>query len=428
MASLAFGHGDAKPRATATKRKVVYCTRHRHPKGCVRVPAAAKRPRKVDQQGSNALTPRDVENGGGLGGGPGDHRDTALEWARSQLGLKLWRWRCERFVEEAYGTRFVFDTALKAESQLELHTGPITNAPAGTLVYFGGDAYNQGWGHVGVSLGGGRMISALTKVETTNVAKSPYWRNLYRGWADAPAQWPGRIPAPPGPTTPDPTLSVRITAPAQGSTQSGTVALLASASGASGVEFDAYYATDQRNPSSRGWHTLGTAVQSDGSWQLTWSTVGIPDQGFGDWGTVNLAAIALDARGQRTGTRDYRRISIDNTTGSHLPPVVTTGGGTPPDTTVTFPETTGGAANTWTNYTNAGGTQGPTIASNQTVQIACKIQGFQVADGNTWWYRIAQSPWSNSFYVSADAFYNNGATSGSLHGTPFVDPNVTNCA
>ena len=29
--------------------------------------------------------------------------------------------------------------------------------------------------------------------------------------------------------------------------------------------------------------------------------------------------------------------------------------------------------------------------------------------------------------VSADAFYNNGATSGSLIGTPFIDPAVRDC-
>ena len=75
----------------------------------------------------------------------------------------------------------------------------------------------------------------------------------------------------------------------------------------------------------------------------------------------------------------------------------------------------------------AAGRSSPTIASNQTVQIACKVQGFRVADGNTWWYRIAQAPWSNQYYVSADAFYNNGQTSGSLHGTPFVDPAVRDC-
>jgi uncharacterized protein YdeI (BOF family) len=90
-------------------------------------------------------------------------------------------------------------------------------------------------------------------------------------------------------------------------------------------------------------------------------------------------------------------------------------------------ETTGGVTNTWTNYTNAGGSQGPSISSRQTVMIACRLQGFAVADGNTWWYRISSSPWSNSYYASADAFYNNGATSGSLIGTPYYDPNLPIC-
>ena len=99
----------------------------------------------------------------------------------------------------------------------------------------------------------------------------------------------------------------------------------------------------------------------------------------------------------------------------------------PPPPPQTYSETVGGDAHTWTNYSNAGGNQGPTIPAYQTVQIACKVTGFRVADGNTWWYRIASAPWSNTYYVSADAFYNNGATSGSLHGTPFVDPAVPDC-
>ena len=93
-----------------------------------------------------------------------------------------------------------------------------------------------------------------------------------------------------------------------------------------------------------------------------------------------------------------------------------------------YTETVGGNANTWTNYTNAGGTQGPTISAYTSVQITCAIQGFAVADGNTWWYQIASSPWNDAYYVSADAFYNNGATSGTVLGTPFVDPAVPNCA
>jgi hypothetical protein len=62
------------------------------------------------------------------------------------------------------------------------------------------------------------------------------------------------------------------------------------------------------------------------------------------------------------------------------------------------------------------------------VQITCRIIGFTVSDGNDWWYEIASSPWSNNYWASADAFYNNGETSGSLHGTPFYDPNVPVCS
>jgi hypothetical protein len=100
---------------------------------------------------------------------------------------------------------------------------------------------------------------------------------------------------------------------------------------------------------------------------------------------------------------------------------------TPPPPPPVYNETVGGVTHTWTNYNNAGGVEGPTIANGQTLQIACKLTGFRVADGNTWWYRIASSPWNGQYYASADAFYNNGATSGSLHGTPFVDANVRDC-
>jgi len=105
----------------------------------------------------------------------------------------------------------------------------------------------------------------------------------------------------------------------------------------------------------------------------------------------------------------------------------TTVAATQPPPSNTYSETVGGPTNTWTNYSDAGGTQGPSISTGQTVQITCKVTGFKVADGNSWWYRIASSPWSNSYYASADAFYNDGATSGSLSGTPFDDPAVPNC-
>jgi hypothetical protein len=91
-------------------------------------------------------------------------------------------------------------------------------------------------------------------------------------------------------------------------------------------------------------------------------------------------------------------------------------------------ETTGGVTHTWTNYANAGGSEGPTTAGQVTVSVSCRLVGFNFADGNTWWYRISSAPWSDQYYASADAFYNNGSTSGSLRGTPFVDLSVPECA
>jgi hypothetical protein len=404
VTSQGWSEDAADASAAAVSRHRPYCTRHRHPHGCIAVPTSAKRPRKVSQQGPKALTPSDVVNGGGLGGGPGNHRDTALSWARTQRNLKRWAWHCERFVEEAYGTRGAFSTAAAA-------------APPGSLVYFAADSYNQRYGHVGLSMGRGKVISALTRVTITDVTRSPYWRHLYLGWADAPKAWPGRIPPPPGPTTTDPATTVRFTAPAFGQTVSGTVALMATAGYAGGVAFDAYYAADPRDPTTRGWHSLGAATPQGDSWTLDWNTASTPDQGYGPWGTVTVAVTALDARGQRTGTRDYR-----------TPPAVTAPPATgTPEPITTYPETTGGSTNTWTNYTNAGGTHGETIPANTTVQITCRLPGLQVDDGNTWWYRIATSPWNNAYHASADAFYNNGQTTGSLHGTPFFDPVVPTC-
>jgi hypothetical protein len=96
-------------------------------------------------------------------------------------------------------------------------------------------------------------------------------------------------------------------------------------------------------------------------------------------------------------------------------------------TTPTFTETVGSPTHTWTNYSNAGGNEGATVPTHRSIQISCVVQGFMAADENTNWYLIASSPWNNAYYASADAFYNNGATAGSLRGTPYVDPKVPAC-
>src|SRR5271154_1610250 len=70
----------------ATRPSVHYCNSHGRPPGCVHVPKAAKRPpTSVNEQGGPTLTPPEVADGGGLGGGPDEGRASALEWAHTQL-------------------------------------------------------------------------------------------------------------------------------------------------------------------------------------------------------------------------------------------------------------------------------------------------------------------------------------------------------
>jgi hypothetical protein len=100
----------------------------------------------------------------------------------------------------------------------------------------------------------------------------------------------------------------------------------------------------------------------------------------------------------------------------------------PPPPAATYSETAGPAGSgTFTNYINAGGTLGQRVGAYQTIQVSCRLTGWTAPDGDNWWYRVDSSPWSNTFYAPADNFYNNGQTSGSLSGTPFVDTKVPLC-
>jgi hypothetical protein len=97
----------------------------------------------------------------------------------------------------------------------------------------------------------------------------------------------------------------------------------------------------------------------------------------------------------------------------------------PPPTIHTI--VTGSETHTWRNA-NADGEEGQTIPKFSRVQVSCRLQGYPVpGNRNDWWYRIASPPWNNKFYASADAFYNNGQTSGPLEGGPWVDETVPMC-
>jgi hypothetical protein len=88
--------------------------------------------------------------------------------------------------------------------------------------------------------------------------------------------------------------------------------------------------------------------------------------------------------------------------------------------------TTGTPAHTWANpvqLTEAGTPLGP----RQSVQVLCRVRGYVVEDGDPWWYRLASAPWNGHYYATSDAFYNNGATSGSVVNGVFVDEQVPVC-
>jgi hypothetical protein len=73
---------------------------------------------------------------------------------------------------------------------------------------------------------------------------------------------------------------------------------------------------------------------------------------------------------------------------------------------------------------------GPPIGSGVTVTVQCADHnGGNVANnspgGNNNWYLLS-SP-DSGLWTSADPYYNNGSTSGSLIGTPLVDPSVPVC-
>lgn len=135
-----------------------------------------------------------------------DRVTKAVNWARSQVGVShtgetpdgMWSGWCELLVEVAYGTRNRYPSAY-ANYLAQRNTGRIrtdSNPPAGVLVfydYWSSDGTTR-YGHVGVSIGGGQVISTqgysaplpVRQHAVTGIGLP------YLGWAPAPDGWPGR--------------------------------------------------------------------------------------------------------------------------------------------------------------------------------------------------------------------------------------------
>jgi serine/threonine-protein kinase len=175
--------------------------------------------------------------------------------------------------------------------------------------------------------------------------------------------------------------------------------------------------TQAQSTSTTGSHTSGSGGGSSGG--------GGGSSGGGGAGGIQPTTTSTSSS---TLTPTAVGVGTPTPTATHAPLPTATHAPTPTNTPLPqYHETTSGTGSgTFTNYTNAGGTVGPRVNPYTTIQITCRLTGFAVADGNTWWYLIAQSPWSNQFYASADNFYNNGQTSGPPNSV-FVDTNVPLC-
>ena len=119
----------------------------------------------------------------------------AIAWAQTKLGQTAWDGLCLNFVYQAYlygagvditgglpyaaahNTAYTYWTVVPNH-----HTD--TNPPAGALVFWRAASSPTGAGHVGLSLGGGTIISSYDG-RTYGIHKfniSSYQQNLYLGW------------------------------------------------------------------------------------------------------------------------------------------------------------------------------------------------------------------------------------------------------
>lgn len=323
--------------------------------------------------------------------------DAAIGWAQSfEAGAPNYGTStgysdyCLLFVANAYGAQWPGqDTAwdLAQASTLNDPNNPAA-APRGALMFFGPNSYNEYDGHVAISLGGGQMIGAnvpdgnikdvVENYPQPNVQSIPYWNNLYRGWAWPPASWGplAQQAAQQGNSTPtNPNVN---NSPSSGS--NGGQLTVQPPNPNDGLQ------GSNSNPQPAG----GSNIQSG----------------------ANPQPATSNPQPAGSGSQAQNGSNGSSSSGS--------GGGAAPATVTEYP---GGPVHTLSDPSDEGGPMGPVLPANQPTTVLCREQGAAVQDGNTWWYKFTDGYWG-----SADAFYNTpGMTSGSLHGTPFVDPAVPTC-
>lgn len=84
----------------------------------------------------------------------------AIEWAKAWKGSTAWSGRCESFVRQALDLGSVYPSAKAAwEAAGDKHPGDFY-PPAGVPVFWALTGPNEPYGHVALSIGGGKAISS----------------------------------------------------------------------------------------------------------------------------------------------------------------------------------------------------------------------------------------------------------------------------
>lgn len=149
---------------------------------------------------------------GSAGEDDGGRAERAIQWAMDQLESESYQGLGLRFVADAYAGLTFPRSATILANVLGPREGdrPTLSAPRGALVWFTLGDFNRGRndGHVGISLGDGRMISAQRKVQIDEIDTTPWWDTRYLGWTPPPEYWTGRPPPPAPPAvTPPPVVT-----------------------------------------------------------------------------------------------------------------------------------------------------------------------------------------------------------------------------
>lgn len=112
----------------------------------------------------------------------------AIAWAEDEKGSTAWRGRCESFVRQALDFASVYPSANEAwYAAGDKHPGDF-DPPAGVPVFWALTGKNASYGHVALSIGGGKAISSSDErgnpvVSEISIRRFTDETAIYRGWA-----------------------------------------------------------------------------------------------------------------------------------------------------------------------------------------------------------------------------------------------------